>query len=131
MVKPAHTNIRVMDPDRSITFYRNVLGLEVVDRLHFDDFDLIFLRGEESEFELELTWNHGQQESYSHGSGYGHFAVSTGDIHGLYAQCAKKSLEPTPVKDLYSNGKLAVRFFFLTDPDGYMVEIVERQGRYV
>ena len=131
MTKPAHSNIRVLDPDRAIAFYRDALGLQVVDRLPFEDFDLIFLRGDDSEFELELTWNHGQEEVYSHGSGYGHFAVTTDDIHSFHTKCVDKGFEPTPVKDLFSNGKLAVRFFFLTDPDGYKVEIVERQGRYV
>ena len=130
MVKPAHTNIRALDPERSIAFYRDALGLRVVDRLPFEDFDLIFLRGEDSEFELELTWNHGQTEPYSHCSAYGHFAVSTDDILGIHAECTRNRLGPTPVKDLYSNGNLAVRFFFLTDPDGCMVEIVEQQGRY-
>jgi lactoylglutathione lyase len=131
MSKPIHSNIRVLDEQRSVDFYRKALNLEVFDRVPFDDFTLVFLRGQNSEFELELTINHGRTEPYTHGTGYGHLALSVGDLEGEHDRCTRLGLDPTPIKDLHSRGKLAVRFFFLQDPDGYKVEVVQRQGRYV
>lgn len=130
MAKPAHLNIRVLDEDRSTAFYRQALGLEVYDRLQFEDFALIFLRDAECEFELELTVNHGRTEPYTHGTGYGHLAVSVDDLQGEHERCARLRLDPTPIKELYSGGQLAVRFFFVEDPDGYRTEVVQRLGRY-
>src|SRR5262249_12238756 len=58
MAKPVHSNIRVLDEQRSIAFYQQAFDLDLVDRVTFDDFTLLFLRNRESEFELELTINH-------------------------------------------------------------------------
>ena len=131
MAKPVHSNIRVLDEERSVAFYRRAFDLEVADRVPFDDFTLVFLRSPDSEFELELTVNHGRAEPYTHGSGYGHFAVSVADLKAEHDRLTKLGFEPTPVKELYSGGKLAVAFFFVEDPDGYKVEVVQRQGRYL
>ena len=130
MAKPIHSNIRVLDEQRSITFYQQAFDLDVVDRVPFDDFTLIFLRNPESEFELELTVNHGRSEPYTHGTGYGHLAVSVDDLESALEKCTDLGLNPTPIKELHSNGRLAVKFFFVQDPDGYKVEVVQRQGRY-
>lgn len=130
MAKPTHSMIRVIDEQRSIEFYRQAFELEEIDRLVFDDFTLIFLTNPESEFELELTINHGRTEPYTHGTGYGHFAVLVDNLEGEHEKCTRLGFEPTPVKELYSGGRLAVRFFFVTDPDGYKVEVVQRYGRY-
>lgn len=130
MAKPIHSNIRVLDEQRSIAFYQQAFELDVIDRVPFDDFTLVFLRNPESEFELELTINHGRTEPYTHGTGYGHLAVSVDDLESTYEKCARLGLNPAEIKDLYSSGRLAVRFFFVQDPDGYKVEVVQRQGRY-
>jgi lactoylglutathione lyase len=130
MAKPIHSNIRVLEEGRSVDFYRQAFDLDVLDRVTFDDFTLVFLGNPESEFELELTINQGRIEPYTHGTGYGHLALSVDDLEGEHDKCARLGLNPTPMKDLYSGGRLAVRFFFVTDPDGYKVEVVQRQGRY-
>lgn len=130
MAKPIHSMIRVLNEQLSTEFYRRALDLNEIDRFVFDDFTLIFLADPESEFELELTVNRGRTEPYSHGTGYGHFALSVGDLDGHHARCVERSLDPTPIKELHTGNRLAVRFFFLIDPDGYKIEIVERQGRY-
>lgn len=131
MAKPVHSNIRILDEARSVAFYRQACALEVVDRLPFDDFTLVFLRSPDSTFELELTVNHGRTEPYTHGTGYGHLAVSVADLEAEHARLDALGLAPTPVKELYSGGRLAVKFFFVQDPDGYKVEVVQRQGRYL
>lgn len=130
MAKPVHAMVRVLDERRSIEFYRHAFDLTEVDRLVFDEFTLIFLAGPESEFELELTVNQGRTEPYTHGTGYGHLALSVADLESEHARCIERGLDPTSIKELHTGGRLAVRFFFVTDPDGYKVEVVQRQGRY-
>lgn len=130
MAKPIHSNIRVLDEERSVAFYHQAFDLDVADRVPFEDFTLVFLRNPDSEFELELTVNHGRTEPYTHGTGYGHFAVSVDNLNDAYEKCSRLGLNPTPIKELYSQGRLAVTFFFVTDPDRYKVEVVQRQGRY-
>jgi len=76
MAKPAHSMIRVLDEEKSLDFYGRGFDLNETDRLVFDHFTLIFLTSVDSAFELELTVNHGVTEPYTHGTGYGHFAVS-------------------------------------------------------
>ena len=66
MAKMIHSMIRVLDLERSIDFYARALGLEPSERLVFDNFTLVYLRSEESGFELELTLNHGRTEPYGH-----------------------------------------------------------------
>lgn len=129
-MKPIHSNIRVLDEQRSVDFYRKAFGLEVADRLIFDGFSLVFLRNAADDFELELTVNHGRTEHYTHGTGYGHLALLADDIEAEHTRLAELGVNPTPVKELHSEGKLAVKFFFVEDPDGYKIEVVQRQGRY-
>ena len=130
MAKPIHSNIRVLDEKRSVAFYQKAFGLDVIDRIPFNDFTLVFLCNPQSEFELEFTVNHGRSEPYTHGSGYGHLAVSVDDLEGEHEKCVNLGLNPASIMELHSNGELAVKFFFVEDPDGYQVEVVERQGRY-
>lgn len=132
MTKFIHAMIRVLDEQRSLEFYRSALGMEIEDRLPFDGFTLVYLRNRENDFELELTVNHDQIEPYTHGSGYGHLAVSTDDIYAEQARMEQLGLEPTPVKDFNDDaGALIARFFFIVDPDGYKIEVLQRQGRYL
>ena len=130
MAKPIHSNIRVIDEERSVAFYHQAFDFDVVDNITFDDFTLVLLSHADSEVALEITVNHGRTKPYTHGTGYGHLAVSVDDIQRSRKRCERHGLAPTPIKELHSNGRVAVRFFFVTDPDGYQVEVVHRQGRY-
>lgn len=130
MTKAIHSMIRVLDLERSITFYRQALGLEVADRLELGDFTLVYLGNEESDFELELTCNHGRTEPYSHGSGYGHLAVSVPDAGITRQALLELGLQPLELKEFSRDGQLLSRFFFLSDPDGYQIEFLQRCGRF-
>ena len=125
-----HTMIRVLDLDRSVDFYRRAFGLEVADRFDFDDFTLAYLRNPENDFEVELTWNHGQQDGYTHGSGYGHVAMCVDDCAAERERFEAEGFNPDPVKEFHRDGDLMARFFFVQDPDGYKIEVLERHGRY-
>lgn len=130
MAKMIHSMIRVLDPDRSLLFYKTALDLDVAQRFDFDGFSLIYLRNDSSDFELELTHNHSQTEAYTHGSGYGHLAVCVDDLAAIHAKLCDANLNPTEMKAMSYNGKPMARFFFLTDPDGYKIEFLEQSGRF-
>lgn len=130
MAKAIHTMIRVLDLDESVRFYEQALGLSVADRYDFDDFTLVYLRNEENDFEIELTLNKGRTERYTHGDGYGHVAVCVPDARKERARLAELGYAPTDVKEFHRDGALMARFFFVQDPDGYKIEVLERHGRY-
>ncbi len=130
MAKAIHTMIRVRDLDRSIDFYDQAFGLKVADRFDFEGFTLVYLRNDENDFEIELTWNEGQEEPYSHGTGYGHVAVCVDDVKSEHARFQAAGLSPNDVKEFHRDGALMARFFFVQDPDGYKIEVLERHGRY-
>ena len=80
MAKLIHTMVRVLDLERSLRFYHDAFGLEEVHRLDFPTFALVYLRNGENDFEVELTLNKDRKEPYTHGDGYGHFAVCVEDV---------------------------------------------------
>jgi lactoylglutathione lyase len=130
MAKAIHMMVRVLDLDRSIAFYRTALGLEVADRFDFDSFTLVYLRNAEADFEVELTLNKGRTEPYGHGDGYGHVAFCVDDLDELRTRLTGAGLEPQPIKEFHRDGGLMARFFFISDPDGYKIEVLQRHGRY-
>jgi lactoylglutathione lyase len=130
VAKQIHSMIRVLDEDRSVTFYDKAFGLKVADRLDFQDFTLIYLSNPETEFELELTVNKGQAEPYDLGNGYGHLAVSVSDLDAEHARFEAEALNPRKLVSFAPAGEVIARFFFVADPDGYQIEVLERGGRF-
>ncbi|MEK0085869.1 VOC family protein [Benzoatithermus flavus] len=130
MAKAIHMMIRVLDLDRSIAFYRTAFGLDVADRFDFDTFTLVYLRNPEADFEVELTLNKGRTEPYSHGEGYGHIAFAVDDLDAEHRRFTAAGLNPNPIKEFHRDGGLMARFFFVQDPDGYKIEVLQRHGRY-
>jgi lactoylglutathione lyase len=130
MAKPIHSMIRVMDEARSVDFYARAFGMRIADRYPFDGFTLVYLKSEEDGYELELTINHGRTEPYTHGNGYGHMAFVVPHVAAEHARFVTEGLDPEPVKEFNRDGALMARFFFVTDPDGYRIEVLEQHGRY-
>ncbi|MGH1432609.1 MAG: VOC family protein [Neptuniibacter sp.] len=130
MAKVIHSMFRVLDLDKSINFYEKALDMVVADRISFSEFTLVYMRNDEADFEIELTHNHDNQEPYTHGSGYGHIAVSVSDLEESHSKLAGMQYEPKPIKSLKTHDDCEIRFFFVTDPDGYQVEFIERSGRF-
>lgn len=122
--------IRVLEEDRSVQFYNQAFGLKTADRLDFGSFTLIYLANDESDFELELTINKGQTEAYDLGNGYGHFAVSVDDLDAEHARFFAAGLNPRKIVDFAPGDETIARFFFVQDPDGYEIEVLQRGGRY-
>ena len=130
MAKAVHSMIRVLDEARSVDFYQRAFGLDIADRFAFDGFTLVYLRNREADFELELTINHGRSEPYALGDGYGHLAVVVDDLDAQHARFTEAGLNPNPVKEFFREGALLAKFFFVTDPDGYKIEVLQKHGRY-
>ncbi len=130
MAKAIHTMIRVMNEAKSVEFYGKAFSLMVKNRYDFDDFTLVYLKNDANDFEVELTVNHGRTDAYTHGTGYGHLALSVSDIDFEHKRLEKLGLNPNPVKEFHRDGALMAKFFFVTDPDGYKIEVLQRHGRY-
>ena len=122
-----HICYRVMDLDASEKFYREAFGFEVSRKKDFPEgrFTLSYMTSAELPFELELTYNYDQQEPYVIGNGYSHLAVATTDLEASHKRHGDMGLEITPLKGLVAGQP---KFYFVTDPDGFRVEVVRRNA---
>ncbi|MDI1340141.1 lactoylglutathione lyase [Polaromonas sp.] len=125
-----HTMLRVGNLQRSINFYTQVLGMTLLRTSENPEYkySLAFVGyegGNPGQAEIELTWNW-DTDSYEMGTAYGHIALGVPDA---YAACEKikaaggnVTREAGPVK----GGTTVIAF--VTDPDGYKIELIERKG---
>lgn len=130
MAKAIHMMIRVLDEGRSLAFYETAFGLKIADRFAFDGFTLVYLRNHAADFEIELTINHDRKEPYAPGDGYGHVAFAVEDLEAEHARLSAAGLSPNPIKEFHREGALLAKFFFIQDPDGYKIEVLQEHGRY-
>ena len=130
MAKAIHSMIRVLNEKRSTEFYQSAFGLQIADRFAFDGFTLVYLRSPDADFEVELTINHDRTAPYELGSAYGHLAFVVDDLDAEQARMSSSGLSPKPVKEFFRDGALLARFFFIDDPDGYKIEVLQKHGRY-
>ena len=130
MAKAIHAMIRVLNEARAVAFYKEAFGLGVADRFEFDGFTLVYLRSEAADFELELTINHERTTPYDLGDGYGHIAFAVADLAAEHARFTAAGLAPRKIVEFERDGKLMAKFFFVEDPDGYQIEVLQRHGRY-
>jgi lactoylglutathione lyase len=130
MAKAIHMMVRVLDEARSVDFYSKAFGLSIAQRVDFPDFTLIYLSNPEAPFEVELTVNKGRTEKYDLGNGYGHVAFVVDDLEAEHKRLAGLGFAPRDVKQMTHEGKPFGRFFFIDDPDGYKIEVLEKGGRF-
>lgn len=124
-MKFLHTMVRVKDLEKSFKFYTEELGFVESRRKEFPEnkFDLVYLMLPGSpDYELELTYNYDQEDGYEIGTGYGHIAISHPDIKTLREDLMGKGYEVTEIRGLTPNSN---KYFFVTDPDGYRIEIIQ------
>ena len=122
-IKMLHTCIRVMDLEKSLEFYKNALGLIETRRKDFPEhkFTLVYLSDKEGGYELELTYNYNPEVPYDLGNGFSHIAVGADDIVALREKHIEMGYEVTDLKGLPGEPP---RYYFVTDPDGYKVEVI-------
>ena len=120
-----HICYRVMDLEATEKFYRDAFGFEVSRKKDYPEgrFTLSYMTSAELPFELELTYNYDQEQPYVIGNGYSHLAVAATDLEASHKRHAEMGLEITPLKGLTAGQP---RFYFVTDPDGFLVEVVRR-----
>ena len=121
--KMLHTCIRVMDLEKSLKFYNEALGLVETRRKDFPEheFTLVFLSDQSGQYELELTYNYNPDKPYEIGNGFSHIAVAVADLEGSQKRHKEMGYKVTELIGL--PGELP-RYYFVTDPDGYDVEVI-------
>ncbi len=113
-----HLNFNVLDREKSVAFYKQALGLDIVREVEPEDksFKLVFLGEQHTDFQLELTWLRDRTQPYNLGECEFHLAFRTDEYDALY----QKHKEMGCI--CFENPKMGI--YFITDPDGYWIEIV-------
>jgi lactoylglutathione lyase len=122
-----HSMLRVKDPEATIRFYADGLGMKVLQRV---DIEVKRATGmflgygaDEPGRKLEFTSYWDAEAPYTHGSGYGHVAVGARDVMGTLARLEAMGVEVTERPAvLFAGAPLRA---FVKDPDGYAVELIE------
>ena len=114
----AHTNVNVVDLERSLEFYQKALGLGVVKEHEAADggFKIVFLSDGSSSYMLELTWLKEKDTPYELGDNETHIAFLVDDYDAAYARHKEMGCI------CYEN--TAMGLYFIEDPDGYWLEII-------
>ena len=124
-----HTMLRVGDLQRSLDFYTNVLGMKLLRRKDYPEgrFTLAFVgyADESQAAVLELTHNWGTA-AYDLGNGYGHVAIEVDDARKACDEVRKRGGTVTREAGPMKHGTTVIAF--VTDPDGYKIELIERTG---
>lgn len=122
----AHTSIRTSDMDRSIGFYRDLLGMELQRRREIpkNNAEIAFLGSENGNL-LELTWYKDQEEfvvpEYEKGV-FDHIAFVVDDLDAVLENCRERDVTITDEPFRMGTSRLA----FIEDPDGTLIELIER-----
>ena len=119
MIKFAHFNFNVLDLERSLKFYKEALGLEVVRRFGNEEFTIVYLSDHTTEFQLELTWMHERKGAYNLGECEYHLAFITDDYDNLH----QKHQEMGCI--CFENAAMGI--YFIEDPDGYWLEVLPQR----
>ena len=114
--KMIHENYNVSDLDRSLTFYKEALGLEEIRRKTTEDFIIVYIGNAETDFELELTWLKEHPQPYDLGEDEFHLAFRTDDYEAAHALHEKMGCI------CFENPSMGI--YFIEDPDGYWLEII-------
>ena len=124
--KMLHTCIRVANLEKSLEFYKEVLGLIETRRKDFPEhkFTLVYLSDKEDGYELELTYNYDPEKPYDIGDGFSHIAIGAPNIEELREKHLSLGYEVTPLNGLPGEPP---KYYFVTDPDGYKVEVIRTE----
>jgi lactoylglutathione lyase len=129
-MKPAHYMIHVSNLAEAITFYEMALGFAVADRHRYQGATLVYMRGPDSGFELELlspeSWDFTQMPE----PGRTHIAFTVDDLDAEHTRLTKLAINVEPIRDYAANGIHQTRYFYFYDPEGNQVEFLESKGRY-
>ncbi len=125
-MKLAHTMLRVGNPEKVIEFYKEAFGFELRQKKEKDTFTLYFLGASGQTAEIELTYNHGKDDHYDKGEGFGHIAIHTDEDQSL--QEAYDRAVEAGGEDYRPPEECPGNYAFVKDPEGYEVEILRRSA---
>ena len=121
-----HVMLRVMELNRSLAFYRDTLGMQVLRQVDYEtgQFTNVFLSFDaDTESSLELTYNWQQTEAYEKGRVFGHLALMVDDVHAAVAALEQAGVRiKTPPKQM-AHGTRTIAF--VLDPDDNLIELLE------
>jgi lactoylglutathione lyase len=121
-----HTCYRILEIDRSVSFYEK-LGFEELARMPIRDEAInVFMGLPNDGARLELTWNKDQDGPYDLGTGYNHIAITVEDLDQALTNLKEDGIEPE--KPPYTVREGGNRICFVRDPDGYRIELIERSA---
>ncbi len=132
-MKFLHSMIRVKDIDKSLKFYQDLIGLNLISKNSLEDCDLYFLGENENECQIELTYNYETPENgYNNGNAFGHFAFETDDMNKFSEKLNKLGFkylyEPFELELKNEDGTSSFKTIsFINDPDGNEIEIIENK----
>ena len=119
-----HTCYRITDIDRSVSFYEK-LGFEEMSRHPIrEEATNVFMGLPGDGARLELTYNHGRDEPYEIGTGYGHIALAVDDLDGVLERLEGEGIRPE--RPPYTVREGGSRLCFVRDPDEYRIELIEK-----
>lgn len=125
----AHAMVQVRQLDQAIAFYERALGLSLVDRHSYEGAELAYLRGAGGA-ELELLSERPWRFAAAPEAGRSHVAFTTTDLDAEHVRIGALGISCGAISDYVANGRLQTRFFYLYDPEGNEIEILEATGRY-
>ena len=111
-----HENIHGLDLEKSLAFYEKALGMTESRRIKGEDWQIVFIDNDESDFQFELTWNEGRTEPYDNGGRDTHMAFRVDDYDAFY------KLHEEMGCICFVNEKMGL--YFIEDPDGCWIEII-------
>ena len=122
-VKMLHTCIRVKNLEESLKFYMDALGLIETRKKDFPEhkFTLVYLSNENGGYEIELTYNYDVENPYEIGNGFSHVAIGVDNLEEMRDKHIELGYEVTDLKGLPGEKP---KYYFVTDPDGYKVEVI-------
>lgn len=127
-MKYLHIMLRVSDLEKSISFYTEVLGMNLISKTDYPEgqFTLAFLSYGKSKEDpcIELTYNYGR-DSYTLGDAFGHLAFAVQDAYEFCSRAKNMGVKITRGPGPMKHGTTVIAF--MEDPNGYKIELIERK----
>ena len=124
-----HTMIRVIDLDKSIKFYTDILGMKLLRKKDYPDgkFTLAFVgyNNESEDAVIELTHNWGT-DKYELGNAFGHIAIEVDDVYQACDEMKKSGGKI--IRDAGPMNAGTTIIAFVEDPDGYEIELIGKKS---